>query len=489
MPHVPPRFRVTRPRRTTRWSAIGLLVLLVTAVVGCGHDEPRPWPKMPETPLENGEWFWRNVLAAPMEGEPAPRRDVLEASPPAAVVDGLAALFEQSDPAALNTAMAALRHKDDGVAIAAAELIGRSGQLAAIPRLVKGFGPYPVDYDVPIAVRVAQASALARLGNPSGMPLLLAILAEDTPAQLPRAKLEWDETQQLVFLRELALPGVVALTGSDFDYEPNGSVPAREESARRAQAFWDEHAVDLWRTAPAPSSDPGFETRARLLVANLRAFQLRNIDGARYALSHFGPGVMPQLEEGLASSDDYSRAHTLEILAMMCDKVDAKTRGRIAVTAARPLLDDPSPSVAAEAARTCGAARVADPLVEALGKRTEGEVRLAIVDALGATRLPTAALVLRDWSAQNPSEGLPPDLRVALCSALFLCDPAEPPTCLLDDLASPDPDVAYPAVERLIALTGGDQGIDAAVPPEQRAEGLKRAAEILADPALRTAGR
>lgn len=468
--------RVGAARTALRRAAELLLLAAVCLPSACGG---RPeLPPLPGVPSGQDDWFWRDVLSAPLPDEVPPRGDLLALPSPAEREAALAELAARHDPAALTTFLAALRDENEAVAAVAAYELGRLGDPAAVPRLIKGLGPYPVDYDAPIAVRVAQASALAALGHPAGLDLILAVLAEDTDLEWPREQIEWVETERLVFLRELALPGLVSLAGDDFGYVPNGSVPARQAAVSRALAFRDQRAAALWNDAPG-FDHAGLTTRARLMVAHLDAYQLRQIDGARFTLTFLGPAVLPLLREGLASGNEYTRVHVLEVMERLATRHDGKTRDRLAVVAADPLLSDPDPLVAAQAARVCGAARVADPLVAALGRRLEAEVELAILDSLGRTGQPVARDALARYA---PPGNAGPDQQAALEAARFALEPERTPDRLMSLLGA-DPDTAYPAIERLVSLTGSDQGLVPGQPGPAREAALSRArAALLALP-------
>ncbi|RKY18871.1 MAG: hypothetical protein DRQ55_12190 [Planctomycetota bacterium] len=433
---------------------IGLLSVCALALPLCCAPEPA-LPDLPGVAPDERVWFWRDVLAAPLPGEPAPHSQALAADAPRQREADLAALVVAGDASTLTTLLSALRDPSEGVAISAARDLGAMGDRRAWPRLIKGLGPYPVDYDSSIALRVAEAAALARSGHPAGMPLLLAVLAEDTDFQLARDALPWVETSRMVFLRELALEGVLPLLGSDLSYTPNGSVPARQRSYAALADRWSRRRDALW-SAVELDDVPGLATRVRLMVAHLDAYQLRQIDGARYTLAALGPAVLPFLREGLDSPNTYVRVHALEVMQRLAGQHDIKTATRLSVLAAVVLLEDESPEVAAQAARVCGAARVPDPLVAALERRTEPEVVLAMVDALGACGSPVALDRLNQWQPPAP---VAPDLHAALVAARLALTPQGDPGPLLELLSSPDPGVAYPAIERLIQLTGSDHGL------------------------------
>ncbi|MHC5211574.1 MAG: hypothetical protein ACYTG2_12710 [Planctomycetota bacterium] len=460
--------------------AVRALALLALGATACGPAPSAPAepsaPPLPGVTADEHEWFWRDVLAAPLPGETAPDAAVLSATDAVARVDALDALLAARAPSAVTTAMAALRDTETGVAIVAAHTLGELGDPRAIPRLLAGLGPYPVDYDVPLTVRVAEATALARLGNPAGVPLLLAVLAEHTALELDERALQWDRTPQMAFAQELALPGLVALAGTDFGFHPMAPVPEREASVRAARAWWEQQRLALW--AAAPMDVPGLVERASLIIAHLGAFQLRQIDNARFVLTHLGPGVLPHLRAALAHEDDYVRVHALEVIERLAELCDTKGRARLASVAGGPLLEDPVAEVAAQAARASGAAGSSDALIVALDRRSEPQVRVSIVDALGRTGLPAARdrLLTLDRDAARP---LPPDLEVALQAALLALDCTRDPQALLDLLASPDLDVAFAALERLITLTGSDCDVEPTLPPEARAASLATAREAL----------
>lgn len=481
MSNSPPMSHGSRNGRIL-FIATGCLTLLVHAP-GCTPDV-EPLPELPGVKTPDGAdpgktvWFWRDVLAAPLPDEPLPRLELLGREPPAAILDALAELSDQKDPAAMTTLMAALRHEQEAVACAAARELGTRNERAALPRLLKSIGPFPVDYDVPITVRAASASALARMGNPAGIPLILATLSEGTDLESPRPRLPWTPTTRMAFVQELALEGLVALAGNDFGFDPDGSIPSRTEAAARANDWWDENRTRLWM-ASGPLDDPGLVTRIRLLVAHLRTYQLRQIDGAVFTLRNLGPDALPYLIEGLRSDDAYVRLHVLDVLTHLADDVDRKTCNRLAVLAAQPLLEDPSPAIAARAAGVCGAARVADPLVNALERRREPEVRLAVIDALGATGLPTALDMLVEWSVTEDARTAPPEQLVALEASLLELDTSRSPDAFLALLAHEDAAVSYPAVERLIAMTGADQGLDVTQAPADRVAAVERARAAL----------
>ncbi|MGQ0553474.1 MAG: HEAT repeat domain-containing protein [Planctomycetota bacterium] len=500
----------------------GHLLFAGLLLAGCGEppDPAESRPALPgvdpellrAAPLGEREWFWRDVLATPLSpDDPAPDTALLALPDPIERLDGLLRLAGQlKEPAgaggagssgagetagpvapnAVSTLMAALRDPEVGVAIVAAQILGGLRAEEAIPRLLDGIGPYPTDYDVPPEVRMAEASALARMGHPGGVPLLLMALAENSDLEVSEQALEWPRSDRVAFLQELALPGVVALAGTDFGFRPYPSpAPLREEAVRRARAWWEQQRVALWQAAPL--RDARHVARVRLLVAYLDAYQLRQIDDARFILSNQGPGALPYLREGLASRNDYLRLHGLEILERMTAYADSKLRVQIAGAAAPLLLADPVSGVAAQAASVIGAAGVADQLIVALEQRAEADVRVAIVAALGRSGRPEALPPLRRLleelrpassaappSPPDPSAGppdrpaFPPDLAAALHAALLSLDPAHPVDDFLALLDSSDTATSFAALRSLRQLLGSDAGFDPLLTGQARRDAL-----------------
>jgi len=471
-----------RARARRRAGAAALALALLAALGGCGEEKPvAPTDTLPGIAPGQRDWSWRDVLAASLPGESAAAAEALSLPQARERVDALDALASAHDPRTVATAMAALRDGTIGVAAAAADTLGRLGARSAIPRLLNGIGPYPVDYDVPIAVRAAEASALAQLHNPAGVPLLLAVLAEGTSLQLDNTALPWVRTEQNAFMQELAVPGLRTLAGTDFGFHPMASVPQREEAVRQATAWWNAKKLELW--AAAPVDDPALVARARLLVAHLGAYQLRQIDAARFVLANLGPGAIAFLQEGLASTDDYLRVHSLEVLERVVESCDSKQRARIATLATAPLLDDPVAAVAAQAARTVGATGTADALVVGLARRREPEVVVAILDALGRSKRPEGVAAINDFAAalaaQPPPGGVPGDVTVAIESALLALDCQRAPDTFLTYLSSDDHELSFAALERLITLAGSNCGFDPSAPADQRTSALAAAREAL----------
>ena len=441
--------------------------------------EARNLPALPGVAAGQRDWAWRDVVANPLPDEAPAASELLALQPAAARMDALADLAAAKDPRALATLMAALRDPQEAVAIQAAGLLAETHLLAALPRLVLGIGPYPIDYDISPAVRAADASALARLGSPAGIPFILIVLAEGTPLQWADNLLPWTRSPRVAFLQEQALPGLVTLAGTDFGFVIGGPVPAREAAVKAATAWWQQHRAELWEHAPV--DDAGLKTRVQLVMDHLDAYQLREIDAARFLLSNLGPGGLPLIEPGLAHPDKLPRFHVLEIFERMADDSTPKTRVRLASLAARPLLSDPAPEVAVQAARVCGAMKVADQLVVALQQRREPDVLDAVLDALGKTGLPAARQALDLFAASSRAAELSADGKVALQAALLAVDPTRDAGAFVALLASPDNDLAFAALQRLITLTGSSCGVDPLKPPAEREPALAAARRALAE--------
>jgi len=300
-----------RARARRRAGAAALALALLAALGGCGDEKPvAPTDTLPGIAPGQRDWSWRDVLAASLPGESAAAAEALSLPQARERVDALDALASAHDPRTVATAMAALRDGTIGVAAAAADTLGRLGARSAIPRLLNGIGPYPVDYDVPIAVRAAEASALAQLHNPAGVPLLLAVLAEGTSLQLDNTALPWVRTEQNAFMQELAVPGLRTLAGTDFGFHPMASVPQREEAVRQATAWWNAKKLELWAAARMAGL-----SRRRHGIARLR-LAFASVATALFGASIFLAALFSVTRApGAATSDSTTITRTLALLA------------------------------------------------------------------------------------------------------------------------------------------------------------------------------
>ncbi|MFT7464378.1 MAG: hypothetical protein ACI9EF_002734, partial [Pseudohongiellaceae bacterium] len=73
------------------------------------------------------------------------------------------------------------------------------------------------------------------------------------------------------------------------------------------------------------------------------------------------------------------------------------------------------------------------------------------------------------------------DFRVAYEAALVATDAERSPEALVTMLGSEDPDIVYPALERLILYTGSDHGLDPSSSPADRSEAIRSAQKALSE--------
>ena len=385
----------------------------------------------------------------------------------------VSALCRMEDLRGQEALLQALRDEWDAPAVLAAASLPRFGEPWIIPRLIKAVGPYPVDYNPHLMVRVMAAKGLVRMGTYSGIPFLIKVLKDNTPAADPER--EWDPDPRLSWEKEEALALLTELAGTDFGYHVDAPLARQAEAARAFDAWWKAHRLGFWGKAP-PIQDPLLASRVREIVEGLASFQARNADGARYCLFMLGPPVFPFLAEAVRSGGFYQRFHGLGIiarLAPLAGEAAPRWTGEIL-----PALGDRSAAVRAKAAEALGRlrARTAIPAMEKALSDTDPDVRLAAVQALGRMGGP-AALRLVEKLLDRAGD---PQLRVEGEAALARLAPdrTEP---LRRELLSPDRSVQEWAVQKLIDLYGTDFSFPAGAKPEERARAVQRIRAALAE--------
>lgn len=384
----------------------------------------------------------------------------------------VAALCRIGDPRGQEALLRALRDPWDAPAVLAAATLPRIGEPWIIPRLIKALGPYPVDYNPHLMVRVMAAAGLVRMGVFSGVPFLIKVLKDNTPAADPER--EWDPDPRLAWEKEEALHVLASLAGGDFGFRVDAPLAVQAEAAARFETWWRTHRRTLWKQAP-PLEDPLLRARVRELVEGLASFQARNADGARYCLFMLGPPVFPYLAEAATSGGFYQRFHALGIAARLAPLAgEAAPRWTEALL---PALRDPAPAVrtkAAEALGRLGVPAVLPGLKEALHD-PDGDVRLAAVDALGRIGGKEARTLVEDLLRTNRD----PQLRVEGEAALARMDPKRI-SSLLAELLSPDASVQEWAAQKLLDLYGEDFDFPVGESPEARSRAVERIRRALA---------
>ena len=471
---------------------IGLLspsIALFAAVflAGCGVEDA---PKSDAAPRETGaEWFWRDRLARRPEPLPPPSlspdiagridslfRDLEGLSPhtladriaelaalgPAAGAIGdridspernarylaAAALGRVGGLHAQEPLLRALRDDWSAVAVIAADGLGSIGEPWVMPRLIKAVGPYPVDFNPHLMVRVKAARALLNLGNLGTVPFLIKILKENTPAEDPVR--EWDKTYRMAWEKEEALEALAGLAGDAFGFNVDAPRPRQAESALRFEQWWLKNRIRLWEQAPS-LDDPLLEREIRDITAGLDTFQMRIKDGAHFMLRMLGPPVFPFLAEALEDDRFYVRFHTLEIIGEL-----APLAGSRAEEWAREVhrsLKDPAPAVRVQACRALGfLGRTASVVhLEELLSDPDGDVRLKAVEALGRIGGNEGERCLEDLMAGTA----PGQLRVEILAALVRTSGRWTEE-FLGELLSDDLARQEWGLQKVIDLTGDD---------------------------------
>jgi len=294
--------------------------------------------------------------------------------------------------------------------------LGQTGRDEVLPRLALRL-KYEKDY----ATAFWMADALARFGHLAGVEGMLAVWT-DTDDETLRAQSE-ARLSELVGERGCA-DAAELLRRWQADELPPAATPFTPSDALRAEA---------WRW-----------------IGNLGAWNLRNVDDARFVLVRLEDWLVPLLGEALGDSDVYVRQHVLQVLERRA------ARGRGALAAVLGVLDDPR--LAPAACPTLGA--LGDPAaaerLEAALASPDPDLAVAAARALGKLAAPRSQAALKATFEGARAQ----DLRQATAAAwLALADEAAPRAylvaCLTD--ASADAGDAELALGSWIARTSGTE--------------------------------
>jgi len=471
---------------------IPFLIAVFFISISCGEEKQ---PRTASTPKEpRVQWFWRDRLSLRPQPLPLPpdrpgtRRtaeEIFERSanrPPASLnseISALAALGASAVPllreriddsernirflavAALGRMggphtreplLLALRDEWSATAVVAADCVAEDAagkrDLWIIPRLIKTLGPFPIDFNPHLMVRVKAARALLNFGNYSGTPFLIKILKDNTPAEDPRR--EWFKTTQLAWIKEESLDILSEVVGEDFGFRIDAPPVNQAEAARKFEKWWIHNRLRLWANAP-PLDDPLLAQEINDIINGLNAYQIRNKDCAQYMLRMLGPPVFPYLAKALSNDDFYIRFHALDIISEL-----AHLSGRQSGSWSDPVqksLKDEHPAVRAQACRALGllGQNSSIPYLEELLSDADGDVRLKAVEALGSIGGQKAEKCLEDLFSNTP----PGQLRVEILAALARHQPDRIHD-LVNVLLTEDPVQQDWALQKVISLTGKD---------------------------------
>lgn len=492
------------------FNVLGLLVLVLAS---CGEG---PETKdaidsatvmVPPHRLSGEEWFWADRLAGRPAALPKPAYDPdLEKSldlameqaaglDPDAAMKAVAPMFAKGralipclvkyckhenrtlrwvavtglsrigGPASLQPLMSVLRDEWDAVAAMAVTGLSHHAEPWIIPRLLKTLGPYPVDFNPHLIARVKSAALLAKLGNYSGVPFLIKILKDNTPAADPER--EWVENPRLNWEKEEALLALKALSGRDYGFNADASVFEQAKAALQYDAWWKEHHDAFWMKATS-LDEPLLEAKVKELVVGLASFQARNADGARYCLTKLGPPVFPYLEEALKSQDFYQRFHSLDVIIALTPQ--AGNRAEAWSRTIESLLVDSAPAVRMKAVRTLGylAQPGSIPGLESALADADPDVSLCAIGALGRIRGARAQSLLESIHASDASA----QKQVEAKAALVRCSPEYIDT-FLSELLQADPIRQEYALQKVIDLLNDDLGFDSEAPLAEREEKVR----------------
>lgn len=363
---------------------------VATAAAAGASDGELPSPQL----VPKLEHFRALAAAGPQppdDGRLRELRELLQAAfVPGAATARMAALARRSlleSEGARPVLEEALGHDDAEVRAQAAFELGRLGEQAAVLPLVLRM-KYEADGDTPVVLAWI-ADALMRLGNRSGLPHLIGLIA--------RA-----DTAQLAGQRAIE---ICAAAGLDA-----GATPSWDDLTAALRRLHDE-----WRAAgTGPPVDAATHARIAAHLVALEDFQLRGVDEARYVLARLGQAPVALLREALHASEPYLRTHALEILR------ELGPAGAAAAPDVAALLGDEL--TRADAARALGriGARDAVPHLLTCLRAGDLELRAAAAGALGPLGDRAAIAPLR---AMHADQNHTLDVRVQAAFSLALLEP------------------------------------------------------------------
>lgn len=321
----------------------------------------------------------KNIVEAGIDGVLALRAFVsAEDRTDDEIRNGLA-IFDQETPAALVTlCFAWLEYEREALRIEAARILGASGSIHALPKLVRRLR---YELEQPPTMTIAVARAVAELGNPAGVPKLLEYLGD--------ARLRDAAGAALVRVLEIFGPAYRESDGWGGLERKARGVWERFRRTGRVR-FADESRPEL------PAADYATQRELWLFLRHLGGEPLRPVDDARFVCKNLGRLAVPLLVDALEDRSGYVRVHTLEILR------DVGRPGKPAEHRVQALIRDP----------LC---------------------RIYALEALGAVGADSAVDVLAGLliAGQDPSKPASPDAKIAALKGLMhLAEPRALPLLL-----------------------------------------------------------
>lgn len=302
--------------------------------------------------------------------------------------------------------------------------LGQSGRDVVLPRLA-----LRLKYEKDHATSFWMADALARFGHLAGIEGMLNV---------------WRGTEDETLRAQSA--------------SRLGELAAERGCADAGELLQRWKAGELAPPATPFSPSRELEAEAWRWIASLGAWNLRNVDDARFVLVRLEEWIVPLLVEALEERDVYVRLHALQVL----ERRGPRARGAFAEVV-RTLAEARLAPAAAQTLGALGETAAAGALESALSS-PDPELAVAAATALG--RLGSTASVPALKASFESARGL--DLREACALArLELGDDTARPfvlACLTDPLA--DAGAAEAALDRwLVRAAARDEALTSVLEP------------------------
>lgn len=373
-------------------------LLAVALVSACADDEPKLPPLELSPKLPELQRAAAAVPAPPADAEQRQLRDLVEtAFVPGLADERLAASARENlleSPHARWALEQALEHAEPSVRNFAAFELGKLGQWAALPVLVKR-----LKYELEPEPLAWVADALDMLGNRAGFDKLIELIQGGTHA-------------------EIAGQRAIAILQRAHVLDPSES-PSWDrllEELRQLLRRWRSDGAPQTQTEPLPQDLAELDARIAERLVLLEGFQLRPVDDSRFILARLGRLAVPHLVTALHASEPFLRNHALEVLLQL---------GPVARNLARnptlALLQDPL--ARANAVAALGAMQISDafPFVAPLLASPDPELRVATAAALGPLGN-EAAIPLLEQKMLAADESMDVRVRAAFSLAVFELD-------------------------------------------------------------------
>lgn len=305
------------------------------------------------------------------------------------------------------------------------------------------------------------ARALVKLGNHSGIPVLIANL------------------EKRILQNETANRILEEISGEDMGFNPDSGWAEKSKAIARWKAWWRGVRTSGVRLKGEGrpyqhGTNPAADRRIAFFVDMLGQMQFLYHEQARTAMSRMGPAGLPFLREGVDRARRTGNATTRAGIAQVLAHIDHANARELLIDL---MLKDPHATVKSRAAEALGShpgAEAVRALGEALGD-ADVAVRLAAISSLGRIGGEDAVRAIRGFDAGDDS-ALQTTRTLALFEATRGKELKETVLAMLLAVDIPTRNAAHLVLTR---LTGDDAGYDALAEDKVREQAVRKYRTLL----------